>query len=688
MTRLLRRYGSGAPGWATVCALLALCVLLLAPPARADGPLDLARTGRITDTVGALRERRAEVATALERLRREARVQLFVTYVRDFSGRAGHDWADATADRNGLGPRDLVLAIATHDRRYAVSAADDSGFRPAQLDRVATAAIEPALASHAWADAAIGAAAGYQAVLQGRPVRTPALTPGADDPGGEALVPGGRGVWLPALLVMGSCALGGYLLARRGRRARDRRAAAPAPALAGFTRLAQPLTPLTALDAEAAQILVETDDAIRTSEEELDLAIDQFGRRAALPFAEAVAYARGEAARAFRLRQRLDDAPHQDAETRRYTLDEILSRCTSANRRLDAESDAFDRLRALKENAPQLLARAEEATEALAPRIDHAEAALADLARGCTASALAPVAQHPAEARDRLAFATAGLAQARRSLAERDPAAAAPAIRAAEAALAQARTLTTAVLRHTHGVLRAAKRLRALLPETEADLARARALLADRSGLRAGDLGGERASELCARIARTERALAQTGRDLAGGRYDPLAALQRVEDAAAGLDELLNEEGTEARERRAWALGARALLAARGDVAAARDFVCTHRGAIGSRARTRLAEAERHLTRAEEAADATDDAAAARLLPEARRAEALARQARELAERDVRGFADQNAHAGPYAPQSPHPAGAIGGALLGGIILGGLLPATFGGGGTRGRLAE
>ncbi|KOG91087.1 hypothetical protein ADK38_05125, partial [Streptomyces varsoviensis] len=74
-----------------------------------------------------------------------------------------------------------------------------------------------------------------------------------------------------------------YLLARRGRRARDRRAAAPAPALAGFTRLAQPLTPLTALDAEAAQILVETDDAIRTSEEELDLAIDQFGRRAALP---------------------------------------------------------------------------------------------------------------------------------------------------------------------------------------------------------------------------------------------------------------------------------------------------------------------------------------------------------------------------------------------------------------------
>ncbi|KOG91080.1 hypothetical protein ADK38_05160, partial [Streptomyces varsoviensis] len=104
----MRRYGSGAPGWATVCALLALCVLLLAPPARADGPLDLARTGRITDTVGALRERRAEVATALERLRREARVQLFVTYVRDFSGRAGHDWADATADRNGLGPRDLV----------------------------------------------------------------------------------------------------------------------------------------------------------------------------------------------------------------------------------------------------------------------------------------------------------------------------------------------------------------------------------------------------------------------------------------------------------------------------------------------------------------------------------------------------------------------------------------------------
>ncbi|NJP82566.1 TPM domain-containing protein, partial [Streptomyces sp. AA8] len=56
MTRLSRRYGKGAPGRAVAGALLALCALLLlpAPAARADTPLDLDAGGRITDTVGAL----------------------------------------------------------------------------------------------------------------------------------------------------------------------------------------------------------------------------------------------------------------------------------------------------------------------------------------------------------------------------------------------------------------------------------------------------------------------------------------------------------------------------------------------------------------------------------------------------------------------------------------------------------
>ncbi|PNE31404.1 hypothetical protein AF335_25645 [Streptomyces eurocidicus] len=290
----------------------------------------------------------------------------------------------------------------------------------------------------------------------------------------------------------------------------------------GLTRMVQPLTPLPALDAEAARSLVETDDAVRTSAEELLFAAAQLGGAATRPFAEAVGYAKGELADAFRLRQRLDDTPYEDEELRRRALDEICSHCTSANRRLDAESEAFDRLRGLRANAAGILAHAEAAARALAPRIDTAEAALAALTGCCAGTALSAFARHPAEARDRLAFATAGLAEARRALTAGDADGAAVSLRAAEAALSQARTLTTAALRRAHELTGTAARLRAAVLDAEAGLAAARSGPASAEGAR--------------RAATAERVLTGVRRDMAGGRYDPRAVLRRVEEAAASLD--------------------------------------------------------------------------------------------------------------------------------------------------------
>ncbi len=613
-----------------VSALLALCALLLAPApvSRADAPLDLDAPGRVTDTVGALARRRAQVDAALDRLHTTQHVQLYVTYVHDFSGRAPHAWADATADRNGLGPRDVLLAIATHGGQYAVSADKESGFRKDQLVRVATVAIEPALREHDWAGAAIGAADGYGAVLRGEPVRTPAIRPGSRDPGGDGLVPGERHVWVPVALAVAVCLTALHLGSRRTRAARRRRAAArDRPLLVtdaidtGPTRMAQPLTPLPDLDAEAAANLVDTDDAVRTSAEELFFATAQLGEAATRPFAEAVDWARGELAHAFRLRQRLDESPHADDDARRHALDEICSRCTSANRRLDAESEAFDRLRDIQANCPRILDLAEAAARSLAPRLDTADAALGALARCRAGTALSPVAGHPGAARDRVAFADTALAEARTALLVGDTEHAAVSLRAAEAALHQARTLTTAVLRHTHDLTAATDRLRTAL----------------------GEAGR------CPAAEEARRAMAKTP-------YDPREVLRL-------LDEAVPLPGGPARS----------VLAARAETAAARDFVATHRGAIGARARTRLAEAEHHVTLALTGGPGARSAAA--------RAEALARQARALAEDDVLRYG------AAYDTPDTHRARALGGALLGGIILAGLLPATFGGGATRGRLA-
>lgn len=671
------------------------------PGARADDPVTLSREGQITDRVGALGDRRPEVVRALDALYDARRVQLFVVYVRDFSGRPAQGWADATAERNGLGRDDVLLAVATHDRQYGYSADPDSRFTQAQLDDVARTAIEPALRQNDWAGAAIGAANGYSAVLAGQPVPTPAITPGPADPGtGSAASgsPSASDLVLPIVLVGGAGAVAAYAYTRRRRRSGPRPTPPPGdgPGRGAPKAPARP-TP-EELDGRARQALVATDDAVRTSNEELGFAAAQFGDEAAEPFTAAVRYAEGELTAAFRLRQQLDDAFPEDDATRRSMLEEILRRCADVNARLDAESADFDRLRALEHNAPQALAAVESAFREQTGRMGTAQAALAAMRERYTESAAAPVSGDVEQAKDRLVFATATVNQARQHLDAGDNGAAAVQIRAAEGAVDQAARLIEAVDRRAKELAEAVGGLPGALAETEADLADARGLLQ-------GTAERVSTADLRGRIGRAESVLADVRAAVDSGRYDPIEALRRVEQADAALDEAL--EGAREREsgtRRARALLDQALLTARSSIGAAGDYVTTHRGAVGAEARTRLAEAGRRLDRAGELAE--DDPQSA--LTEAQQADALARRAQELAERDVRTYGNPDGFGGGTGAGGSGGSG-LGGAVLGGIILGGLFgggrggggsghgggfggggfgggPGSFGGGGTRGRL--
>lgn len=683
------------PGRALLTVLLTVCWLTLpaVTAARADDPVTLSRDGQITDRVGALGDRANQVVQALDRLYDDRRVQLFVVYVRDFSGHAAQSWADDTANRNGLGQDDVLLAVATHDRQYAYSVDQDSRFTDAELREVASTAIGPALRENDWAGAAIGAADGYRAALAGDPVPTPAVTPGVEDPGAGSGGTNTGDLVLPIAVVGGAAALAAYAYTRRRRRAAGRTTPAargwgPGPAESA----APPPAPLPELDAQARRTLVDTDDAVRTSDEELGFATAQFGEEAAAPFTEAVAYAKGELTAAFRLRQQLDDAFPEDDATRRRMLEEIISRCGDADARLDAVSEDFDRLRDLERNAPQALAAAETAFRALAGRVSTAQEALTEMRGRYAESATAPVVGDIEQVKDRLVFATSGLDQARQAADGGDSATAAVYIRAAEGALDQGATLVDAVDRRSRELSGAAATLPDALTETETDLA-------DAGGLLEGTVDGVSTADLRGRIARARTVTAAVRQEIAGGPYDPLDALRRVEEADAALDEAL--AGARAREQgdeRARSLLDQAMLTARAAVAGAADFITTHRGAVGSQARTRLAEAQRHLEVARGLAGSRDPQGA---LGEAQRADALAAQARSLAEQDVRGYGGRGG--------GPGMTGGGGGAVLGGILLGGLLggggrgggfggggfggggfgggggPGSFGGGGTRGR---
>ncbi|MGV9242987.1 TPM domain-containing protein [Streptomyces sp. NPDC003710] len=484
--------------------------------------------------------------------------------------------------------------------------------------------------------------------------------------------PGASGdLVLPLVAAVAAMAVAAYTSVRRRLRTRTR--TTPGGRAPTVVRLDE-------LDRRARWLLVGTDDCVRTSREELRWAAAQLGDEAIRGHAEALEAAASELAAAFGMRQRLDDGE----EGARALLEEIVARCGAAGRRLDAEAPGFDRTRALERTAPGALEHAEARFREPAARIAEADGTLAELRGRYALSACLPVTGHDEQARDRLFFAATCLHRGRRAVDLGHTGSAVVHLRAAEAAVDQAALLVAGIARLASALATAAR----VLPD---------ALTAAETDLREAAVGSAR-TDLRTRIAHGEAVVARLRRELGeekggpgpGGRgvLDPVGALRRVEEVAAGLDRASRRrpEGPLALDRLE-----RALLVARSSVGAASDYVTTRRGAVGCEARTRLAEAERRLRAAERTgapAPAPSPApAVAAALADAREADTLARQARQLAERDVRAYG------------TPYGEGIwTGGAVLGGILLdaphrpgapeshpgdGG--PAGYGGPGTRAR---
>ncbi|MHB9859314.1 hypothetical protein [Streptomyces sp. YIM S03343] len=452
---------------------------------------------------------------------------------------------------------------------------------------------------------------------------------------------------LPLAVVVAAVLFSVLAYVRRTRRAHSR----TTPATPGVVSAEPPVPSLTVLDEQALTALVQADDCVRTSREELGFATEVATEVAAdaEPFARAVRDAETELAAAFRIRQRYDTGIPADEPSRRHALTGIVGRCAEAGRRLDTVAVDFDRLRAPRLADGRALRAAEARFRGLAARIAAAPAALTAAAArhpaSVTASATSSVAGYVEQAKDRLVFATLHLNHAHQAADTGDLARAARQLRSAEGAVANGEILTGAVVRLAGELGAAAALVPASLTGAEAELAGLRGTAASGTGD-------------AIRLARADAALAAVREELASGRpYDPLDALRSVVRAVTPL--MTGRPGN-------GVLGAAAALTARSALAGAEDYVATHLAAVGGEARTRLAEAARLA--------GGDDVSA----PDTAEALALALAARELAERDVRAYG---------APlEGP---GGLGGAVLGGVLLGeepdGGPPPSYGGPDTRRR---
>ncbi|MBT2485479.1 MULTISPECIES: TPM domain-containing protein [unclassified Microbacterium] len=636
--------------WLTLTALTLAAAIgaFSASAASATDPLTL-DSGYVTDQAGVLSASEEEAVEArLQELTENSNADLFVVLVDEFTSPADNvEWADTVAENNNLGQDQYLLAIAVDGRSFYISAAPDGPLSDSKLDEIENEMV-PLASADDWAGAITLAADEIQGDGGAGALRTMLIV--------GAIVAAGLIVWLIVALV------------RRARRQAEirRRGAMPE-----HPDPNDPFSTLTdeQVETQAGIALVQADDAITSSREELGFAIAQFGEGATSEFTQAIETAKAKMAEAFDLKQKLDDEVEDTIHDRRAWHIRIIGLAEEVDDVLDDNTEAFDALRKLEQNAPQELERVRGERAALGPVLASVAPALAALAEAHDPAALNTVRDNPEQAQERATLADRALQAGAEALAAGRTGEAAFAIRTAEQAVAQAAQLAHAVTTLGSDLASIEAQAQALIAELQTDLAAAQAL---------PDADGA----IAAAAAVTASQIQAAQSDLTGAARHPQRALDALAAANAQIDAAIARgQETAERARRVRLMLDQALSQAESEIRGTRDYIETRRGTVGSTARTRLAAAEASLSSALSLRAADPDAA----LAEANRALELVRQATYSAQSDVQSFSSPGGSDDSWGGLFGGSGSRSGSSGLGGDILGGIIGGLLAGGGGSSR---
>jgi hypothetical protein len=651
-------------------ALSVVAGLVLADAARAEAPVDIPPGVFVVDEAQVLSSAEEdEITQAINDLRLEDGQNLFVVYVDEYEQPTDpQEWTAEVAQNKGMGSGDSILTVAVESRQYVYDADQANSIQPLQ-DEIRQEYIAPTLPAPGeddWVTPALETVNGIADAADGN------VSGSAQ--AGEG---GGGGGWLAGGLVAAALAGGGIALVSRNRKRK---------ALEGQSaRGAQgPKDPLDAMSVEelrtkAGSMLVAADDAIRSSEQEVGFALASYGEQSVETFRKDIEIAKDHMRESFQLQNQLDDHIPDTEEQQRAWLKDIIARCEAVGASLSAHQKEFDDLRHLEDSADSALEALKARGTDAADTVAGAEQQLVALHGKYADSALVEVTDNATQARERLQFVQAAVAKAEQSLASTDRSTAVMAIRAGEEAVAQTVTLVEAVAKAGQHLDQSMENLRVGVSQTAQDLAQARALV---------DAGQHR--ELAGPIAGVEQTLGRVKAGINSGRPDPVDLLKQLEKAHRQLDAPLGGiRDRQEQERRAASALQSAILQAQAQIDGTQDFIAARRGAVGSQARTKVAEAERTLQQAVRLSG-QDPVTALNL---ANQASSLADRASQLAQQDLShwggGYAGagygHGGHRGGYGGGAGGGfAGGLGGAILGGILMGGLLGGDNDGGGDWG----
>lgn len=408
MTNGIVRFG------VAVCGLMLLGGLAFGSAANAEPPPSLG-SGHISDRADVLNE--AEESLLEQKLEElassDGRPELFVVLVPDFDDPTNAlAWADETAQLNNLGSGQYLLAIATDGRSLAISAEyGGDGVAAGPLSESRILDIEDQLGSDYLADNDWAGGIGYV----------------ADE---FAKVPWPWWVWA---LILAGFALVIFAVTRLVLFVRRRSA------------LAAELRTLEGQKKRAAQRLVQADEAVRTSEQELGFVTAEFGEETTAEFAAVLAENRTQLNEGFRILEKLQDAEADAPSQTRSWTDDIFRLCTEVDARLEDRKKEIAKLRAITDGAADHLARLRSA-RADATRLQSQTAErLESLAAAFPAADLVGIAGNADEISSRLTVADEHLDALQKAVAGKKPRAITQTVHEIERLLAEANDLHDAV---------------------------------------------------------------------------------------------------------------------------------------------------------------------------------------------------------------------------------------------------
>jgi len=426
---------------------------------------------------------------------------------------------------------------------------------------------------------------------------------------------------------------------------------------------------LAAHDADLArraeQALVQTDERIRSTSDELDFAEAELGASLTADLRLALAAVRTHMREAFQLHQLNHDEIPDTPEELRTRNARIAQLCDWAQDLLDEKTSVLAESVAKVRRAPEVIAQVRADAAALSARIPQTGDAVARLSARYAPSAMSQIAASAAEAEQLIAFATHGADVSERRRAAKQNEEANLALETATEATRRASALLDAV------------------EDFEIEALRAESTLAEVVADSRGDLIAARTAPQTPAVAAAVTALQEALEALspAGSPGDPFAELSQLRAANTALDEAI----ATARYRAENPLPSipqvqHAIDDADRQLGVARGLIAGHRGWIGADARTRLAEAERlrvDLADLLPAEETREEALAA-----ARRVAHLASEALQLAQRDIDSSRPQDDGWGGGGGWGGGRRGGGGGndiasGILGGLVIGSLLDGMF-----------